>query len=82
MNFRIPEDLKNRFQETCRKNRTQMSSELVRLVNLYLQEAAPQLRVYRESSRAYPASVREIAYRDPDTGLSVIRRERSDHADR
>lgn len=38
MNFRIPKQLKDQFQQTCRRNQSFMTSELVRLVTHYLIE--------------------------------------------
>ena len=38
MNFRIPKQLKDQFQQTCRSNQSFMTSELVRLVTHYLTE--------------------------------------------
>ena len=38
MNFRIPKQLKDQFQQTCRRNQSFMTSELVRLVTHYLLE--------------------------------------------
>jgi len=84
MNFRIPSDLKSLFQGTCRRNRTRMSSELNRLVSQYVRQDILDQRVYQPAVvETHPAaSVREITYRDPDTGLVVTRKERHNHANR
>ncbi len=62
-----------------------MSSELNRLVSQYVRQDILDKHVCTQlaSVATYPAaSVREITYRDADTGLVVTRKERSNHANR
>jgi antitoxin component of RelBE/YafQ-DinJ toxin-antitoxin module len=72
MNFRIPRDLKDRFQTKCRMNRTPMTSELTRMIQTYVIQ---DLRIPMPSSTPRQEQVttksRTITYRDPDTGLLV-----------
>jgi hypothetical protein len=74
MNFRIPRDLKDRFQQTCRTRRTRMSSELIRLVNQFLR--ADQFEndesQRRRDSQGAVTRISRTTRRDPDTGLPII----------
>lgn len=71
LNFRLPRDLKKRFHDSCRKNRSRMSTELVRLVNHYLHlELAAQGGLERMKRRA-GTSFSGITRIDADTGLPI-----------
>lgn len=73
MNFRIPRDLKERFHDTCRRNQSRMSTELVRLVNHYLHlELAAQGGLERMKRRANSGtSVSGQTRIDANTGLPI-----------
>jgi hypothetical protein len=73
MNFRIPKDLKDQFHETCRNNRTHMSTELIRLVNQYLHldlTERVELKRLRDRLGSSATGPRRTVI-DRDTGLPI-----------
>ena len=74
MNFRIPKDLKERFHDSCRKNQSRMSTELIRLVYHYLHlELAAQGGIERMRRRAsFVPNVSGKNRYDASTGLPIM----------
>ena len=60
MNFRIPKQLKDQFQQTCRRNQSFMTSELVRLVTHYLLEESKVHQVLQA-----PEVIKQVPVRQP-----------------
>jgi hypothetical protein len=73
MNFRIPTDLKSQFRDTCRRKRSNMSTELIRLVAQFIRlDLTENIELQRMRNRlvtGHTAPRRQLI--DPNTGLSL-----------
>jgi hypothetical protein len=75
INFRMPRDLKNQFQDTCRRNHSTMTTELIRFVTHYLAhnitEHPIKERAFHTATPCYPATQEKVTKKGITLGDTV-----------